>query len=56
MKKKPVAARVSIERGTCEVYSTHGMTCPLSKQEVPARVQHECEKDGGVTTVRNTPR
>jgi hypothetical protein len=54
-KRAPVA-RVSIERGTCYVFSSNGMdACPLCKQAVPPNVHHECEKYGRVTTVRNRP-
>jgi hypothetical protein len=53
--KRPVAARVSSDRASCYVFSTAPFTCPLCHQNVPPNTHHECEKDGGITTVRNRP-
>jgi hypothetical protein len=55
-RQQSVVASVSIERGTCYVFSSNGMeACPLCRQKVPPNVHHECEKNGGVTVVRNRP-
>jgi hypothetical protein len=54
---RKVTATVTIERASCAMYHTdrREVRCPLCDQLVPPRVHHECEKDGGIKTVRNAP-
>lgn len=54
-KTKKVAARVSIQRAQCEVFSTAPFECPLCHQQVPANTHHHCRVDGGVREVTNRP-
>jgi hypothetical protein len=52
---RPVAAQMTVDKASCVVFSTMGITCPLCHSDVPPNVRHECEKDGGITVRRNTP-
>lgn len=53
--KTEVTATVSMDRASCYVFSTSAITCPLCQRTVPPNTHHECEKDGGITSVRNRP-
>jgi hypothetical protein len=51
-RKTSVTATLSIDRASCYVFSTSAIKCPLCQRNVPPNTEHECEKDGGITTVR----
>jgi hypothetical protein len=54
-KPKPPTVSISVDQISCKVFSTADVECPLCHQQVPRRVQHECEVNGGVRVVRNRP-
>jgi hypothetical protein len=55
VKRKRVAVNTVTVRASCSIYSTVEVPCPLCSQRVRADTTHECERDGGVSTVRNRP-
>lgn len=46
-KKRKASPRPKVRRlvsgGTCELFSTHAMVCPLCRTLVPAKTAHKCE-------------
>lgn len=54
-KTKKVAARVSIQKAVCEVFSTTAFACPLCHKDIPPNTHHKCSVDGGVRKSINRP-
>lgn len=54
MPKKPTV-RVSVESCYIHVEGIN-LTCPLCQTLVTSGMEHDCEKDGGIRTVRTRPK